>query len=165
MHVAFLVDGKGTDYITAQSLPWPQPTLLKLRLDRDDDKRVKAILKAQGLPVDERLVTYHFVYQSSGGAAEDKTLKFLHSSAGPGGIEATGQAWAKIGDKIMLYQSVVYDDSALRSPLYKPLEDWHPDTLAAKYPPGFLHRLTVYLQFQRHQGPRANGVVYSSKPL
>lgn len=67
MHVAFLVDGKGTDYITAQSLPWPQPTLLKLRLDRDDDKRVKAILKAQGLPVDERLVTYHFVYQSSGG--------------------------------------------------------------------------------------------------
>lgn len=165
MHVAFLVDGKGTDYITAQSPPWTQPALLKLRLDNDDDKRVKTILKAQGLPVNERLVTYHFAYQSSGGAAVDKTLKFLHSSAGPGGIEAAGQASARVGDKIMLYQAVVYDDSAIHSPLYRPSEDWHSDALAAKYPPGFLHRLTIYLQFQRHQGPPANGIVYNSKAI
>ena len=166
MHLAFLVDGKGIDYITKESMPWQQKIPLKFRVDQDDDQRIKAILQAQSLPVNSRLVTYHFSYRSSGGADSDETLKFLHSSGGSGGIEQPAQANARVGDRIALYQSAVYDDSAFHSPLYRPLANWHPEGYAKNFPPGFVHRLSVYLQFQPHKGrPVNNAVVYDDGPV
>ncbi len=159
MHVAFLVDGKGTETITEQPEAWPQSMPFKYRLDRDDDSRVKVILQAQGLPVKKNLITYHFAAGTLGWIGDDRTIHFRHGLGGP--TEGTGLyeiTHAQVGQKIVL-QNILITDSTYKGNMFKDFifNQWTQPKFAPKTPPGMVHHLVVYLLFTPHHGPLVKG--------
>jgi hypothetical protein len=163
MHTVFLVDGKGTEIVDEEPHAWSQPILFKYRLDSDDDSRVKAILAAQGLPVKENLITYHFAAGTNGWSAFDKTIRFLHGPGGNG--ESTGgpiEMSAKVGGKIILYSALI-SDKQFKGSLGG--SAWMKPEYAPKTPPGMVHHLCVYILFQLHQGPPVKGRDFISRDL
>ena len=167
MHVAFLVDGKGTEVVLEQPQPWPQPIPFQYRLDSDDDSRVKAILEAQGLPVKKNLVTYHFAAGANGWTGFDKTIQFQHEPGGNGETsDGGGNLENPIGKKIVLYSSIISDKS-FKGSFEQGLtyDQWTQPGYAPKFPPGLVHHLSVYVMFQPHQGPPVKGNVSISRDL
>lgn len=159
MHVAFLVDGKGAETITEQPQAWSHPIQFKYRLNSEDDSRVKAILQAQGLPVKENLITYHFAAGASGWTGYDRTIHFRHGL--DAAAESTGMNEsmpAQVGQKIVLESSLI-TDSAYKCDLNKDFifNRWTQPKFAPKTPPGMVHHLAVYLQFTPHHGPPVKG--------
>jgi hypothetical protein len=160
MHMAFLVDGKGTEVIDEQPQAWSQPIPFKYRLDSDDDSRVKTILEAQGLPIKKNLVTYHFAAGTEGGVSFDRTIRFQHEPGGNG--ESTGEGPNNrdnaIGQKIVFYSSII-SDSSFRGNFEKGLtyDQWTRPGYAPKFPAGLVHHLSVYVMFTPHQGPPVKG--------
>lgn len=160
MHIAFLIDGKGTETITEQPQAWPQPMQFKYRLNSDDDSRVKAILQAQGLPVKENLITYHFAagISDGSGVGYDRTIHFWHGLGGPAQNTFPDITHTQVGQKIVLHNSLI-TDSAYKSDLDKDFisNRWTQPEFAPKTPPGMVHHLAVYLLFTPHHGPPVKG--------
>ncbi len=153
MHVVWLIDGKGADMRYEQPKPWDQPIPLKFRLDRDDDSRVKTILKAQGLPVKEQVVTYRFGVGTVGGSTEiNQILKFAHGIGLGGSVITTIYSPAAVGDKMMLSDEVIRD-SKFAGDSRDFQDHWQQLGYLAKFAPGQVHSMTVYVQFRPHKGP------------
>lgn len=167
LHMVFLVDGKGTEIVLEQPQAWPQPMPFQYRLDSDDDRRVKTILEAQGLPVKENLITYHFAAGTNGWVGFDKTIRFQHGLGG-NGISSVGPSSqsSTIGQKVVLFSSEICDTS-FKGPFeqgqtYDPLTQ---PEYAPKTPPGMVHHLSVYILFQPHQGPPVKATTTISRDL
>jgi hypothetical protein len=152
MHVVWLIDGKGTDLRYEEPKAWSQPIPLKFRLDSDDDFRVKAILKAQGLPVKEQIVTYRFSIDALDTLSFYESLKFAHDSGAGSWSGYNDSQAAKIGDKIILSDEALADSKFVGNS--RDWQDhWQEPGYVAKFPPGQLHRMTIYVQFRPHTGP------------
>ena len=167
MHVAFLVDGKGTEVVLEQPRAWPQTIPFQYRLDSDDDSRVKAILEAQGLPVKKNFITYHFAAGTNGWSGFDKTIQFQHEPGGNGEFsEGPPSLTCKIGQKSVLYSSIV-SDKDFKGNFGQGLtyDQWTEPSYAPKTAPGMVHHLSVYILFQPHQGPPVKGTTSISREL
>lgn len=161
MHIAFLVDGKTEDTVF-RNPRWPQPVPFKYRLDHDDDSRVKDILKAQGLPVKQDLVTYKFATEAGNEISFSQTIQFKGGLGGP-------QEWlahndtlgAAVGEKIILEDTITAgrdfkeDFGKIRDSDLRMLPEYAPKT-----PPGMVHHLVVYMLFKPHAG--AAGTVHQT---
>lgn len=159
MHTVFLVDGKGTKTISEQPKEWPQPIPFKYCLSLDDDFRVKAILRAQGLPIKENLVTYHFVAEAYGSIGYYRTIHFRHGFSGPEeSIGPNEVIHAQVGQKIVLENRLI-TDSAYKGDLDKnfSFNQWTQPEFAPITSPGMVHHLVVYLLFTPHHGPAVKG--------
>ena len=167
LHMAFLVDGKGTEVVLEQPKAWPQPMPFQYRLDSDDDSRVKVILAAQGLPVKKNLVTYRFAAGTNGWVGFDKTIRFQHGLGGNGesSVGPSSQS-STIGQKIVLYSSVI-SDTSFKGPFEQDLtyDQRTQPGYAPKTPPGMVHHLSVYILFQPHQGPPVKVTTSISRDL
>lgn len=158
MHVAFLVDGRGQDNVTMEPHSWNQPLPFRYRLDSIDDRHVKDILEAHGLPVKKNLVTYRFASGSYGWVGFNKTIRFQH---GPGDtLESSsstnidGNLTAIVGQKLLLENRMLLDENFKGDPdkVGTFVQQLQPE-FAPRTPPGMVHHLVVYLMFTPHQGP------------
>ena len=153
MHVVFFIDGKGDDTCYETNTAWKNPVTLRYQLSDDDDTRVKTILKAQGFPVNDQLVTYHYFEDtSSGGEGFDQTLKFSHGPGGDG--ESTTYLTpggpinkAIAGQKIMLSDAIISDSN-----FHQANKFLNGTGRISRFPINQVHRMTLYVQFQQHKG-------------
>ncbi len=151
--MALLVDNKGSEQVQERTSPWPQSFPVKFKLDSDDDSRVKTILKAQGLPTKDTLVTYHF--QSAcpdGGVGFYETIKYQHESYGVGEVTGGSPQQGTVGEKMVLMDQAV-GDSSLHSLSAPGLGSIKRIAFLDALPPGKAHRFTVYVMFTPHHGP------------
>ncbi len=147
MHVGFLIDGHGTEYVAQRSASWPQPISARLWVDCGDYKMVDAFRPSHPQPQKEQKVNFDFVAERQISFGENKTLKFVHGTKNRGVVEVTSGGEGAVGDKIPLYNREI-EDTAFHGYSQK----WRDAGYVSKFPLGMVHRLTVYVQFLPHQG-------------
>ena len=144
MHVGFLVDGHGTEYVTQRQTIWPQPLLARLWVDCGDYERLNGSRTSQQ-PIKQRRVNFDFVAGSQASLSGHKTLRFTHGTTNVGVLEVTDSGEGTLGDKLILYDREIEDTM-----FHGYSRKWQDSGYVSKFPPGMVHRLTVYIQFQPH---------------
>lgn len=144
-----LVDGRGGYASIAPVAGGPQPSRLRFRLGTDLDSDVKAILKAQGLPVKENVMTYKAEFGLGGsGMSFSRSVTFARGAPG-GTLSRVGPTQTEFqpGDRITLLDTV-YADEQFPIPSYPgPLDYPNDSTFAAHFPPNRVHRITGQVLF------------------
>ena len=147
MHVGFLIDGHGMEYVAQRPTPWPQPIPARLWVDCGDYKMADAARPSRPQPLKEQKVTFDFVAGRQISFSESKTLKFVHGTTNVGVVEVSNSGEGAVGDRIPLYDREI-EDTLFRGYSRK----WRDAGYVSKFPPGMVHRLTVYVRFLTHQG-------------
>lgn len=153
MHVAFLVDGKGSEAIFEESHAWPQTLPFKYRLS-SDDSGMNDISDLQGPKHKKVLITYSADVGDYGTVSDSETIRFRHGSNGPRSIyNYVAGAGVAIGARTVL------DDRMLSDKYFTGSFGGPFRRLGSvpKTPPGTLHNVVVYVQFLPHQGPPSLG--------
>ena len=151
-----LVDGKseglGGGYFIADT---PVKSLRYTGSISDDlDGNVKDILKAQGLPVKENIITYHVgvgVNEPDSGSISE-TLHFRHGSNILAFTRLPATATYKVGDRIPIFEAVALDSSITMRDALGP----NNDISTGKWvhlPNNLLHRITIQVQFVPKKTP------------
>lgn len=151
MHVLFFLDNKGEDIVYQRPDAWPQATPLAYRLDADDDSLVKTVFKDQGLPINQRVVTYHIESVADFySISSHQVLKFRHGSVGATEMTGSSNLPAPVGKEVVLEDELLSEDT-----YHGPPGDWQQAGYVASHP--LRHRLTVSVVFRPHHGPAAKG--------
>jgi len=95
----------------------------------------------------EQKVALDFVAGRQISISENKTLKFVHGTTNVGVIEVTSSGEGAVGDRMPLYDREI-EDTSFRGYSRK----WQDVGYVSKFPPGMVHRLTIYVRFLPHLG-------------
>lgn len=151
--MGLLIDNAGTGQLQQETSALPQSFPVKFKINSDDDYRIKAILKAQGLPTKDNIVTYHFDAETPGGGLGFyNTVTFQHGQIGFTEATVGSIPQMDIGEKIVLLDEI-QGDSSLHSLSAPGLGSIKRIAFLDALPPGKAHRFTVYVMFTHHHGP------------